>query len=119
MRPSCQDAVDVPQGGIESRLIETAVIVDPATNMVVEHPRQIVERLVAAFVKYPVSDGLPDRLERFAADRRTERDAEPIPSARQPRPKRVAEKVELLVWVVAASVIVLAIDDFRFVRMQR
>ena len=52
MRPSCQDAVDVPQGGIESRLIETAVIVDPATNMVVEHPRQIVERLVAAFVKF-------------------------------------------------------------------
>ena len=40
MRPSCQDAVDVPQGGIESRLIETAVIVDPATNMVVEHPRR-------------------------------------------------------------------------------
>ena len=49
---------------------------DRATNTVVEHPRQIVERLVAAFVKYPVSDGLPDRLERFAADRRTERYAE-------------------------------------------
>src|SRR4029078_5680506 len=39
---------------------------------------------------------------------------EPIPSARQPRPKRVAEKVELLVWVVAASVIVLAIDGLSF-----
>ena len=35
-----------------------------------------------------------------------------MPSARQPRPKRVAEKVELQVWVVAAAVIVLAIDDF-------
>ena len=118
MRPSCQNAVDVPQGGIESRLIEMVIVVDPATDMVVEHTRQIVERLVAAFVKYPVSDGLPDRLEGFTADCRTERDAEPIPSARQPRPKLVAEKVELVVWEVPASVIVLAIDDFRLVRMQ-
>jgi hypothetical protein len=43
--------------------------------MVVEHPRQIVERLVAAFVKYPVSDGLPDRLERPNAE------PEAVPSA--------------------------------------
>jgi hypothetical protein len=82
MHPSCQDAVDVAQGGIERRLVETAIVVDPAPDMVVEHPRQIVQRLVAAFVECPVSDSLPDRLECFAADRRTERDAEPIPSAR-------------------------------------
>ncbi len=117
MRPSRQDAVDVPQGGIEGRLVETAIVVDPPADMVVEHPRQIVQRLVAALVERPVSDGLPDRFESFAADRRTERDAEPVPSARQPRPKRIAEEVELVVWVVAASIIVLAIDDFRFVRM--
>lgn len=75
MHPSCQDAVDVAQGGIERRFVETAIVVDPAPDMVVEHPRQIVQRLVAAFVECPVSDSLPDRLECFAADRRTERDA--------------------------------------------
>ena len=36
----------------------------------------------------------------------------------RPRPKRVAEEVEL-VREIPASVIVLAIDDFRLVRMQR
>ena len=63
--------------GIESRLVETAIVIDPAADMVVEHPCQIIQRLVAAFVERPVSDGLPDRLERFAADCRTERDAKP------------------------------------------
>ena len=111
MRPSCQDQVDAPQGGIEGRLVETAVVVDPATDMVVEHPRQIVQRLVAPLVECPVSDGLPDRLECFATDCRIERDAEPIPSARQPRPKRIAEEIELVVWIVAASIIVLACTD--------
>jgi hypothetical protein len=33
------------------------------------------------------------------------------------RDGRIAEEVELVVWLVAASIIVLAIDDFRFVRM--
>ena len=97
MRPSCQDTVDVPQGGIEGRLVETAVVVDPATDMVVEHPCQIVQRLVAALVECPVSDSLPDRFESFAAGRRTERDAEPLPPARQPRPKRIAEEIEPVV----------------------
>ena len=82
MRPSCQDAVDVAEGGIESRLVETAVIVDPTSDVIVEHPGQIIERLVAALVERPMADGLPDRPESFAADRRTERDAEPVPSAR-------------------------------------
>ena len=48
MCPSCQDAVDVPECGIESRLVETTIVVDPAADVVVEHPRQIGKRLVAA-----------------------------------------------------------------------
>ena len=66
-----------------------------------------------------MSDGLADRLESLAASRRTKRDAEPGSSARQPRPKRIAEEVELVIREIPASVIVLAIDDFRLVRMQR
>jgi hypothetical protein len=33
--------------------------------MIVEHPRQIIQRLVAALVECPVTDSLPDRLESF------------------------------------------------------
>jgi hypothetical protein len=119
MGPSCQNLVDVAQGGIEGRLVVTAVVVDPAADVTVEHPCKIIQRLVAALMERPVSDSLPDRLESFAASRRTERDAEPLPPARQPRPKRIAEKIEPMVWVVSASIIVLAIDDFGLVRMQR
>ena len=119
MGPSCQNAVDVAQGGIEGRLVVTAVVVDPAADVTVEHPCKIIQRLVAALMERPVSDSLPDRLESFAAGRRTERDAEPLPPARQPRPKRIAEKIEPMVWVVSASIIVLAIDDFGLIRMQR
>ena len=119
MGPSCQNLVDVAQGGIEGRLVVTAVVVDPAADVTVEHPCKIIQRLVAALMERPVSDSLPDRLESFAASRRTERDAEPLPPARQPRPKRIAEKIEPMVWVVSASIIVLAIDVFGLVRMQR
>ena len=111
MGPSCQNLVDVAQGGIEGRLVVTAVVVDPAADVTVEHPCKIIQRLVAALMERPVSDSLPDRLESFAAGRRTERDAEPLPPARQPRPKRIAEEIEPVVWVVAASIIVLAIDE--------
>src|SRR3954452_7131450 len=65
------------------------------------------------------TSGLTDRLESFVADGRTERDADlPSPSARQPRPERIAEEVELLVGIVATSVIILAIDDFRLLGMK-
>ena len=76
MGPSRQDAVDVPQGRVERRLVVTAVVVDPATDVRVEHPRQIVQRLVTALMKRPAAHRLPDRLESFVADCRTERDAE-------------------------------------------
>src|SRR3954447_4631195 len=114
--PSRQDDIDVPQGRVERRRVEPTIVVDPAPDVRVEHPRQIVQRLVTALLKGPAAHGLTDRLESFVADRRTERDADlPSPSARQPRPERIAEEVELLVGIVATSVIILAIDDARMV----
>src|SRR5216683_869415 len=98
MRPSSQNEVDVPQGRVESGLVVPAVVVDPAAYVRIEHPRQIVQRLVTTLVKRPASDRLPDRLESLVACRGAERDAKGAPpSARQPRPEGVAEKVELLV----------------------
>jgi hypothetical protein len=115
-----QNEVDVSQGRVESRLVVPAVVVDPTPDMAVEHPGQVVQRLVAALVKRPASDRLADRLESLVACRGAERDAECTPPpSRQPRPECVAEKIELLVGVVSAPVIILAIDDFRLFRMKR
>ena len=47
------------QGRIESRLVVTAVVVDPAADVTVEHPSKIIQRLVA------VIDGAPS-VEQFA-----------------------------------------------------
>ena len=44
MGPSCQNLVDVAQGGIEGRLVVTAVVVDPAADVTVEHPCKIIQR---------------------------------------------------------------------------
>src|SRR5260370_30056032 len=37
---------------------------------------------------------------------------------RSPWPKRVAQKIELLVWISPSPVIILAIDNFRLFRMK-
>jgi len=79
---SRQDDIDVPQGRVERRRVEPTIVVDPAPDVRVEHPRQIVQRLITALMKGPAAHGLPDRLESFVADCRTERDADlPSPSA--------------------------------------
>ena len=120
MRPPSQDQVDVSQGRVERRFVVPAVVVDPTPDVAIEHPGQVVERFVAAFMKRPASDRLPDRLESPVAGRRAERDAEDTPPpSRQPRPECVAEKVELLVRVVFAPVIILTVDDFRLLGMKR
>ena len=67
------------QGRVESRLVVPAVVIDPTPDMTVEHPGQVVQRLVAARVKRPASDRLPDRLESLVACRGTEDDAEGTP----------------------------------------
>ena len=67
MRPPSQDQVDVSQGRVESRFIVPAVVVDPTPDVAIEHPGQVVERLVAALMKRPASDRLPDRLESLIA----------------------------------------------------
>src|ERR1700693_1487848 len=80
MGSSRQDAVDVPKGWVKSRLVVTAIIVDPATDVRVEHPRQIIKRLVAALMKRPAANCLPNRFESFVARRWAEHDAKPMPS---------------------------------------
>src|SRR4051812_14775727 len=86
--PSRQEDIDVPQGRVERRRIEPTIVIDPTPDVRIEHPRQIIQRLVTALLKGPAAHGLTDLLESFVADRRTERDADlPSPSSRQPRPE--------------------------------
>src|SRR5579863_9730173 len=63
-RPSRQNPVDGQQGWIEGRRTKPTVVVDPAPDVRVEHPRQ-----------RPAPDGPSDRLERSWAGRGAERDA--------------------------------------------
>src|SRR5215831_16366767 len=88
--------------------------------MRIEHPREIIQRLVAALMQRPAADRLPDRLERFVTGRGAERNADsPAPPSRQPRPERVAEEVELVVAMGSASIIILTENDLRLLRMKR
>ncbi len=97
-----------------------AVVVNPAPDYGVEHPSQVIQRLVTASRKVPSANLAPDRFEGLVADRGTERDADStLPSSRQPRPKRIAEEVELPVRIVSAPVIIFAVDDLRLIRMKR
>ena len=96
-----------------------AVVVNPAPDYGVEHPGQVIQRLVTALLKLPAPNFAPNRFERVAANRRAERDPDSaLPPSRQPRPKRIAEEVELLVGVVSAPVIILAVDDLRLCGMK-
>ena len=118
-RPSCQGKVDALQGWIEGRRTEPPIVVDPAANARVEHPREIIQGFVTPSMHRPAPDRLADRCERLCADCGTERDAHPPGLfAHHPRPESVTEKVKLKARVVLATTLILAIDDFRLVRMQ-
>src|SRR5689334_9297946 len=119
-RPPRQGQVDAPQGWVEGRRTEPPIVVDPATNVCIEHTREIIQAFVTPPMHRPTPDSPTDRRERLCAGCRTERDAHaPDPLAHHSWPERVAEKVELEGRMVLAPTLILAIDDFRLFRMQR
>src|SRR5215831_10950316 len=70
-------------------------------------------------MQIPVSNLRPDRLHRPVRNCRTEVDEVfPLAILRSPRPKCIAEKIELLVRICPSPVIILAIDNFRLLRMK-
>src|SRR6266480_477931 len=70
--PAHQMFVDTPQEGIQHRLVEAAVIVDPALHDAVEHLREVGEGLVTAPGNVPGPHFPAHRLDRVLADRREE-----------------------------------------------
>ena len=119
-RPARQGKIDALQGWMEGRRTEPPIVVDPAANVRVEHPREIIQGFVTPSMHRPTPDSLTDRRERLCANCGTERDAHsPDPFAHYSWPECVAKKVELKDRVLLTPTFILAIDDLRLLRMQR
>ena len=70
-------------------------------------------------MQLPSSDLVPDFLRRLLRDGWTETTEDfPFPTVSSPWPKRVPQKVKLLVPVNLSPIRILAIDNFRLLRMQ-
>src|ERR1700731_2810940 len=103
--PADQVGVYPPQGAAESRPIEVAVVVDPALDVRIEHPCQILQGLVASSVECPPTNRLPYCLHRLWTSRGQERDIQLNPAPdRRPPTKLVTEKVERLDRIISLTV---------------
>src|ERR1700676_497576 len=70
-------------------------------------------------MQIPASNLRPDRFHRLIGNCRTEVDEElPCTILRSPWPKRVAQKIELLVGIRPSPIFILAIDHLRLLRMK-
>ena len=117
--PADQVGVYPLQISQQSRPVEVAVVVDPALNVRIEHPRQIIQGLVAPSMECPSTNRLPYSLQRVRTDRGQERDAElPTVPDRRPRPKLIAEEVKRLNRMISSPVRILAVDELRLLLMQ-
>ena len=109
--PPCEPPVDHPQGGIQSRLVESSAIVDPPPDRGVEHSGQVHQALVAASMQVPTPDFRPNGLGRRVADARTETHEVTAPSVLRPSgPKRVGQKVKRYDRVGSSPIAVLTVE---------
>src|ERR1051325_12161558 len=70
-------------------------------------------------MQVPMSNLRPDRFHRLVRNCRTEVDEVlPLAILRSPRPKCIAQKIELLVRIRPPPVLILAIDNLRLLRMK-
>ena len=117
--PADQKGIDPRQGGTQLRVIEAAVVVDPAANARIVHRCQVLQGFVAAVMKRPAPNCSAHGLER----RRTRRGHEavrgdmPLPD-RLPCSECKAEEVKRLVREIAAPICILAVDELRLLGMQ-
>src|SRR4030088_701863 len=111
--------IDPLQGRTQLRLVEVAVVVDPAANARVVHLGQVLQGLVAAMMKRPAPNCSADGRQRLRTGGGQEtRKGLTSPSPRFSRPEHKPEKVERLVRKVATAVRILAVDDLRLLRVQ-
>src|SRR4029077_10403670 len=110
---------DPLQGRTQLRLVEVAVVVDPAANARVVHFGQVLQGFVAAMMKRPAPNCSADGRQRFRTGGGQEGRKGPNPPPQCfPRSEHKPEEVERLVWQVALAVRILAVDDLRLLRVQ-
>src|SRR5713226_7186806 len=106
------------QDGGQGRLVETTEVLNPAAKDGIPHARQVIDGLVAPQMDSPAPHFLPHLLRCLVAHRWSEVDEKLPPTILRPaRAKRIPQEIELLVGVPSPAVIVLAVDDFRLLRM--
>jgi len=116
--PSNDKCVNPRQGRTQLRLVEAAVVGDPAADARVVHLRQILQGFVAAMMQRPAPDGPTNGRQRFRAGCRHEAVGSfSVPNG-FPGPKLKAKKIKMDVGKVAAPVCILAVDDLRLLVMQ-
>src|SRR4029077_11477211 len=114
--------IDPLQGRTQLRLVEVAIVGDPAADSRVVHLGQYGQRLVAAMMKRPAAAFPADARQCLWANGGLETVRKDAPVRLHPHylsgSKLVAEKVKVDVGKVAAPVDILAVDDLRLLRMQ-
>src|SRR5216683_1331886 len=117
--PPHQVPVEPPEEAEQLGLVEAPVIVDPPLHDAVEHLRKVVQGFVTALGPVPGADLRSHGLDRVLADRREEaHEMLPVLALGQPGTKRVPQERERRDLMIAAPVVVLAVNDARLVWMQ-
>src|SRR5215471_14025924 len=121
-RPPDDIGIDPLQGRTQLRLVEVAVVDDPAADARIVHLGQFGQGLVAAMMKRPATDVAADARQRLRTGGGLETVREDAPVQLHPHDlsssKLEAKKVKVDVREVAAPVHILAVDDLRLLRMQ-
>ena len=117
--PANQRLADMPLDGPERGRREAPIVVEPSPKFGIDLPCKLLEGLPRTAMQLPSSNLVPDLLSRLLRHGWAEATKDlPLPTVRSPRPKRVPQKVELLVRVSPLTIGILAIDHLRLLRMQ-
>jgi hypothetical protein len=118
-RPACQAPVQIAQCGVKCRFVIATIVRNPPSNDRVEHTRQIIYPSINTTAQLPVANFLANCLRCCLAYAGTEVDEELSPTIlRSSGLKAIPKEVEFLVQEISTSIIILAVDDFRLLRMK-
>ncbi len=109
----------MPENRIQCGFVKASVVVDPSAKNGVEHPCDVLQRPVHFQMESPTPNRLSHGLTGLVTHCRREVDEMLVVSILGPsRPKRVSQKIELRFRMFAPSVIILAVNDARLIRVE-
>jgi hypothetical protein len=99
--------------------IESPIIVDPTTNYRSQPSHKLLQRKVASVRELPLAQNRMHRLGCLRTDCRNETDKHfPRLVHRPTGSKSMAQKVEVLFWIIASSISIPAINDLGLLRIE-